>query len=313
MIAWVRTTLLIAAVLAACGSAKAEWQVSREQGVTILSEDVGFYTRLMFVCADGNLGFGVGSEELGTLPEEEDDQSYLSIQIDGGIRYEAPAAYRRNEFGGFDVVFSRVDELPTVIGEIIAAETTIQVELLHSLLGERFSWTADAKGSTKAGKEFANTCGITLQSQIATGAQDWQTRVVQLDSDTGAQQAILFGNLQRGGQLYASCDTNGTVLLGLLAPDLPYEMGDVGLSFVVEIDGQDRTATGEYIEGGDGQKGVSYTGDYVASVVRDILSARKSVKMTVKDYSDGSTMEWPAIGLSGLFEAGAAFQAVCGS
>ena len=106
MIAWVRSALLIAAMLAACGSARADWQVSREQGATILSEEVGSSTRLVFVCADGNLGFGVGSEELGPLPEEEDDKSYLSIQIDGGLRYEAPAAYRRNEAGGFDVTFS---------------------------------------------------------------------------------------------------------------------------------------------------------------------------------------------------------------
>ena len=84
------------------------------------------------------------------------------------------------------------------------------------------------------------------------------------------------------------------------------------MSLLVEIDGQDRTATGEYFEGGDGQKGVRFTGDYVASVVRDILSARTTVKMTVKDYSDGSTMEWPAIGLSGLADAGAAFDAACG-
>ena len=311
MLAWVRPVLLAAVMLTACGSAQADWQLSRGQRATILSEDVGFYTRLMFVCADGNLGFGVGGEALGPLPEEEDDEAYLSIQIDGGLRYEAPAAYRRNESGGFDVTFSTVDELPVIISEIIAAKSTIQVDLLHSLFGERFSWTADAKGSTKAGKEFAKSCGIVQQAPIAVDVPNWQTRVLQ-DPDTGGKQAVLIGSLDRGGQLYASCDGKGSALLGLLAPDLPFEIGDVGLSMIVEIDGQYRTAVGEYFEGGDGQKGVKFAGQYVADVVRDITAARATLKVTVKDYSDESIREWPAIGLSGLSDAGATFDATCG-
>ena len=75
-------------------------------------------------------------------------------------------------------------------------------------LDSDFSWTADAKGSTKAGKEFAKSCGIAPQ-KIATDTPNWQTRVVQQDASTGAQQAVLIGSLERGGQLYASCDTNG--------------------------------------------------------------------------------------------------------
>lgn len=311
MLAWVRPALLIAATLAASGSASADWQVSRGQGATFLSEEVG-YTRLLFVCAGGNLGFGVGSDVLGPLPEEEDDKSFLSIQIDGGLRYEAPSAYRRNENGGFDVTFTMVEELPAIIGEVIAAKSTIQVGLMHGLFGQEFRWTAGATGSTKAGKEFAKTCGIGPQTKIATDTPNWQTKVVQQDASTGVQLAVLIGSLQRGGQLYASCDTNGSALLGLLASDLPYEIGDVGLSMIVEIDGQDRTAVGEYFEGSDGQKGVKYTGDYVASVVREILSAGTTVKMAVKDYSDGSILEWPAVGLSGLSAAGATFDAACG-
>jgi hypothetical protein len=309
MLAWFRLLVAMAAAVSA-GPTLADWRVSSGPSATILFEQVddGRAT-VVFGCANGIFSFGVNSDVLGPLPEEE-GEAYLSIQIDDRLRWQSDAVYRRTAAGGFDAVYLATDEVAAIIDEIIAAESTIVVELQHMLFGERFTWTASATGSTRAGRELIATCGIAAPTPAtASAGPTWET-TIEPDAVNGGEQASLLGYLDNNAFLFAYCDGSGANSLNLLAP-LPYEVGAVGLNLHVEIDGESRMATGEYFSLDNGVSGVSYTGEYVGSTIKALAGARSSIRMKVQDYSDGSMREWGALDLAGLSSATEAFNASC--
>jgi hypothetical protein len=312
MLAWFRLLVAMAAAVST-GPALADWRVSSGSSATILFEQVddGRAT-VVFGCANGIFSFGVNSNVLGPLPEEE-GEAYLSIRIDDGLRWESSAVYRRTAAGGFDAVYLASEDLAAIIDEIIAAESTIVVELQHMLYGERFTWTAGATGSTRAGRELVATCGIAVPTPIpaAVGSEPTWKTTIEPDTVNGGEQASLLGYLESNAFLLAYCDGSGANSLSLLATELPHEVGAVGLNLHVEIDGESRMATGEYFSLDNGVSGVSYTGDYVASTIKALAGARSSIRMKVQDYSDGSMREWGALDLAGLSSATEAFNARC--
>jgi hypothetical protein len=308
MLAWVRW-LVAFVVIAAAASAQAEWRLSAGPTATIIFDVVEPGTSVLFGCADGTLAFGVNNDVLGPLPEEAGDAS-LSIQIDGGLRWESSATYRRTKTGGFDVVYGKLDDIPAILNGLIDAQSTVVVGLEHHLYGERFSWTAGAKGSTKAGRELVEKCGIAMPSSAPAAAKlTWETTIGP-DPVNGGEQASLLADLENNTFLFAYCDSQGATSLSLLG-NLPYEVGDVGLSLQLQIDGESRTTTGEYFTHDNGISGVNYTGDYVANSIKAIADARVGVRMKVQDYSDDSLREFAALDMVGHRAATDAFNAKC--
>lgn len=148
-----------------------------------------------------------------------------------------------------------------------------------------------------------------VASPASAVAEDvWSFRTV--PDGQGSDFALLTGRLEGERVLYAECSKSGAIL-ALIAIDLPYEAGDVGLNLYVEIDGNERLSTGEYF-GTEGGEGVTYSGtDYLEAIFRDLGAAQSSVSMRVVDYSDGSDITWPALGLDGLAESADRFTDFC--
>lgn len=142
----------------------------------------------------------------------------------------------------------------------------------------------------------------------ALAAEPWSFQTV--PDGQGGEVAQLIGRLDGDRVLYAQC-SGSSVVLALAGVDLPYETGDVGLNLHIEIDGNDRTSTGEFFTA-DGGEGVAYSGvDYIERILRDLGAAQSTVSMRIVDYSDGSDVTWAALGLDGLADSTGRFLAYC--
>lgn len=158
----------------------------------------------------------------------------------------------------------------------------------------------------------AGLCVATLTMLVgpmpALAEDPWSFQTI--DDGQGGELGRLIGRLDDARVLYAECSASSAVL-ALVAVDLPYELGDVGLNLHVEIDGNDRMSTGEFFatEGGEG---VAYTGvDYLEGLFRDLAAATSAVSMRIVDYSDGSDETWAALGLGGLAASAETFVSYC--
>lgn len=152
--------------------------------------------------------------------------------------------------------------------------------------------------------------GASLQVSAPIAAKlTWETTIGP-DQVNGGEHASLLADLENNTFLFAYCDSQGATLLSLLGK-LPYEVGDVGLSLQLEIDGETRTTTGEYFTHSNGLTGVYYTGDYVENAIKALAGARVGVRMLVQDYSDNSLREFAALDMAGHRAATDAFNAKC--
>lgn len=142
-------------------------------------------------------------------------------------------------------------------------------------------------------------------------AQSWRLDVRE-DPTFGGETKSLVGTLEDDKYLFVACDGTGATSVSLLAYDLPYETGDVGLMFHIEIDGESRSAVGEYFATEGQLVGVAYSlSGSPESLVRALAAAGSSVSVRIKDYSDDSDRQWTAADIEGLAESAAGFVEKC--
>ncbi len=231
----------------------------------------------------------------------------LIISTDAGKTWSSEARHGREKSGYVTTTWLTSETISAAVAELAAAKSAISISIEFADTGDVSTWDTDAKGSTAAAKRFLDDCPQTGFSgePESGGAATWQIFT------TDAAEATLVGGLERNARLLATCDSAKNVTLSLVAPDLPYQIGDVGLSLYLEIDGEDRSSTGEAFDDVEGFKGVAYTGDYVANAIQAIAGAQTVIKLKVKNYADGSLVEWRALDLQGLLAATGSFNATC--
>jgi hypothetical protein len=234
----------------------------------------------------------------------------LIIATDSGKTWSSEARYGREKSGYVTTTWLTRETISAAIAELAAAKSAISISIEFADTGDVSTWDTDAKGSTAAARRFLDDCPQTRfsdepESGAPQDAATWQTFTAD------AAEATLVGGLERNARLLATCDSAKNVTLSLVAPDLPYQIGDVGLNLHLEIDGEDRSSTGEVFDDVEGFKGVAYTGDYVANAITAIAGAQTEIKFKVMNYADGSQVEWRALDLQGLVAATGSFNATC--
>lgn len=99
------------------------------------------------------------------------------------------------------------------------------------------------------------------------------------------------GDLDQGGLFYAHCDGARQLDLGFcfMNPStFPYEAGRCRPTLRVEIDGDQRSATGEHFARADGAAGIRDPApEYIESLVAAVGGAKTEVAVTIESYSSG--------------------------
>jgi hypothetical protein len=234
----------------------------------------------------------------------------LSMTLDSGTTWTGLAKVRRLAPGylGF---YHVADEkgMWKLLGEVMAAWYRFDIRLQDVATGAEMGWSMAPEGFGTPTHEYYVQCMLNtfspLPASSAEGAATWQTFT------TEAAEATLVSELDKSARLLATCDSGKNVTLSLVAPDLPYQIGDVGLNLHLEIDGDDRLSTGEVFDAADGLTGVAYTGNYVATAIQALAEARTGVSLKVQNFADGSLVTWDAPNLDGLVAATNSFNATC--
>lgn len=265
-------------------------------------------TVLTFNC-DGNGSVVLISND-GQDAETRPDLAFnLSIAVNSGTPWVGPAKVRRLAPGylGFYHVPDHLG-IWELLGAVMEASSRFDIGLEDAATGARLSWSRAPVGFGTPVFQFYNQCMLaTFNPPPASSPEGttWQT------FSTDAGEATLVGGLEHDARLMATCDSGKNVTLSLIAPDLPYQIGDVGLNLHLDIDGEDRVSTGEVFDAADGLTGVAYTGEYVAGAIQALAQARTGVGLKVQNYADGSIAEWRALDLEGLAAAAQNFNATC--
>lgn len=323
--------------------------VSSGKPSLLLIGDLDVRTALYARCIDGHAelfldGFDGGDFEIAPVGPVN-----LFIATDTGKSWSSEARYGREKQGYITATWLTRETIGAVVAELAAAKSAISISIEFAESGDVSVWDTDAKGSTAAGKRFLQACPPTrfsglpepaspsqpqaepprpdpappapelppetppdadtpanpLPASSAEGTATWQTFI------TDAAEATLVGELERNARLLATCDSGKNVTLSLVAPDLPYQIGDLGLNLHLDIDGADRVSTGEVFNAAEGLTGVAYTGEYVAGAIQALAEARTGIGLRVQNYADGSLVAWDAPDLDGLVAATNSFNATC--
>lgn len=248
-----------------------------------------------------------------TIPESSGDVVALRVQTDVGQAWQSPADLYRHAPGWYGMRYRNgAADARAIVEDIVAAKSSINVVMVQTLSGKEYPYSLSAKGSTAAGRAFIQKCFGATPPVLALSA--WDVRI-EPDPVNGGQQATLLGDLDQGGFFYAHCDGAKQVDLGFLSTNrstFPYEAGDIGLTLSVEIDGDERSATGEHFARADGAAGIRYLAPaYIESLIEAVGSAKTKVAVTIESYSTGMVTRWPAKNLQGLRKAAADFRAHC--
>ncbi|MBK8083327.1 MAG: hypothetical protein IPK28_05510 [Devosia sp.] len=251
-----------------------------------------------------------------SIPEPSGNVVALRIQTDVGEAWQSPADFYRHAPGWYGMRYRNgAADARAIVEDIVAAKSSISVVMVQTVSGKEYPYSLSAKGSTAAGRAFIEKCfGAKTVAQPALALSAWEVRI-EPDPVNGGQQATLVGDLDQGGYFYAFCDGRRQSEVAFLASNpstFPYEAGDVGLTLRVEIDGEQRSATGEHFTRPDGIAGIRYlAADYIESLILAVGAAKSEVAMTIESYSSGMVTRWPAMNLQGLAQAAAQFSAQC--
>lgn len=238
---------------------------------------------------------------------------WLQIETDVGGMWNSPGDFVRYADGTLNLYYQNVDEMRAIVEGIAAAKSEITVTMIQAVSGTADSYKTSAKGSTAAARAFIDKCfGGAPGARPSPSA--WAV-TVEPDTVNGGQQATLVGDLDQGGYFYAYCDGRKRADVAFLSSNpstFPYEAGDLGLTLQVEIDGEQRSAVGEYFVRPDGTSGIRYIApEYLESLIAAVGAARSEVAMTIQSYSTGMVTRWPARSLEGVGKAVADFSAQC--
>ncbi len=264
---------------------------------------------LTFNC-DGNGSIVVIANDGQESAPSPDRAFRLSIGINGGAPWVGTAKLARLAPGYMG--YYSVPEgsgMWKLLVAVMEASGRFEIGLEDAATGEVLRWSKTPIGFGTPVYQYYTQCLLSTFSEPPASAPEaeptWQTII------TTSAEAMLVGALEPNARLVATCDIEKNVTLSLVAADLPYQTGDVGLNLYLEIDGEDRSSTGEAFDASDGLKGVAYTGDYVAAAIQAIATARTGIKLKVQNYADGSLVEWSAPDLEGLAGATESFNANC--
>jgi len=264
---------------------------------------------LTFNC-DGNGSIVVIANDGQESAPSPDRAFRLSIGINGGAPWVGTAKLARLAPGYMG--YYSVPEgsgMWKLLVAVMEASGRFDIGLEDAATGEVLRWSKTPIGFGTPVYQYYTQCLLSTFSEPPASAPEaeptWQTII------TTSAEAMLVGALEPNARLVATCDIDKNVTLSLVAADLPYQIGDVGLNLYLEIDGEDRSSTGEAFDASEGLKGVAYTGDYVAAAIQAIATARTGIKLKVQNYADGSLVEWSAPDLEGLAGATESFNATC--
>ena len=302
--------------------AQAAWRVTEGIDIatggasTLLIGDLDERTSLYARCVAGKPELFVDSYDGNDFELEPVGEVSLTISTDTGRSWVSPARYGREKSGYITTTWLDVETISSVIGEVMAAKAAISVSIEFEDTGAS-TWDTDAKGSTAAGKRFLEACPATAAAAPAAqpSAPPAWGLTIEADPVNGGQQTTLVGDLDQGGYFYAFCDGRRRAEVAFLSANpaaVPYQAGDVGLTLRVQIDGEERSATGEHFVPTEGMVGIRYAApEYIESLVAAVGAARSEVAMMIESYSTGMVTRWPAKNLQGLGEAAAGFVAQC--
>jgi len=305
--------------------AQAAWRVAEGIDVatggaaTLLIGDLDERTSLYARCIAGKPELFLDSYDGNDFELEPVGVVSLIISTDTGRSWTSPARYGREKSGYITTTWLSTETIGSVVAELMAAKAALSVSIEFEEVGAT-TWDTDAKGSTAAGKRFLQVCPASASAPAALPAAEpavpaaWEL-TIEPDPVNGGQQATLVGNLDQGGYFYAFCDGWRQAEVAFLSSNpttFPYEAGDVGLTLRVEIDGEQRSATGEHFTRTDGLVGIRYAApEYLESLVTAVGAARSEVAMMIESYSTGMVTRWPAKNLVGLADGAARFVNHC--
>jgi hypothetical protein len=249
-----------------------------------------------------------------SVPGYSADVVALEIDAENGRLWTSPADFYRHSEGWFGLRYRNAQDARAMAEDIVAAKSAVGVTMVQTLSGVRYPYSASAKGSTKAGRQFIDSCfgAPAVPSVLALPA--WELRL-QPDEVNGGQQAKLLGDLDQGGYFFAVCDGLRRVEVSFLSDNpstFPYATDDLGLTLRIEIDGETRSAVGEGFVSSDGVVGIRYAApDHIESLLAAIKDAKSEVAVTIESYSSGMVTRWPAMNMQGLASAAGDFYAHC--
>jgi hypothetical protein len=325
MLPWIRL-LACLCVVAATTPAQAAWRlvegidVASGGAATLLIGDLDQRTALYARCVAGKPELFVDSFDGSDAVPEPVGDVVLTVATDAGPAWSSPARYGREKSGYITTTWLTGETIGSVVAAIVAAKSSISISIDFQEVGATI-WDTDAKGSTAAGRKFLEACPAgaapatsPTPAAVPEPSGAWTVNVSP-DAVNGGETLVLIGDLDQGGYFFAFC--NGRKEPGLFFVSnnpgtFPYEVGDVGITLRVEIDGEERSATGEVMEQPNGNRAILYTAhEYVPALLSAVAAAKAEVAMTIHSYASGVTTRWPAKNLEGLAEGMARFNAHC--
>lgn len=249
----------------------------------------------------------------------------VEFAADTGSRWSSQADFYRHEANWLGLAYRNIGDLEAIVNDIIKADGNITAVILSGdgNHANDINISASAKGSTKAGKDFADKCfGVTPAVTPPTVAPPVHstTNAAAWTFESGADpnggtEVSLIADLDQGGYLYAYCDGTKSASLAFVSYNpqaFHYTQADTGLSVSVQVDGQETVADGEYFVLEDKTQGILFTNfDVLETLIRQIGGAQGDVAMMLSRTNDPLTTRWPAMNLNGLQPGAAQFIEHC--
>jgi hypothetical protein len=265
---------------------------------------------------------------------QNDDPSGVTATVefaaDTGSTWRSEADFYRHDDGWLGLSYRNIGELESIVDDIINAQGNIAVAILPTESAEGIYMTANAVGSTKAGREFAAFCfnatpaaapqaapfadpAPLTPDAMPSGTAAWEYATA--PDPNGGTEASLVADLDQGGYLYAYCDGRQQAELAFVSQNpqtFPYTRDDTGLQVAVQIDGQETLASGEFFSLDAGTQGILFNNRAVLQrLIGQMAGAQGDVAMMLSRTNDPLTTRWPAVNLNGLQQGAAQFIGHC--
>jgi hypothetical protein len=258
---------------------------------------------------------------------------------DTGSSWSSVGDFYRHADSWLGFSYRNLADFEGIVRDIIYADGNIAATIDSSEgFDDDVNVVASAKGSTKAGREFATFCfgavpaspfsettpvDVAPELEAATGLPEQRPAAGQAAwvyataaDPNGGTEASLVADLDQGGYLYAYCDGQKQPSLAFVSRNrqtFPDTGTDQGLRVYVLVDGQETIAAGEYFSLDADTQGILF-GDVgaIESLMHRVGDAQGDVAVMLdRTSSPPMTTRWPAINLDGLQQGAAQFIAHC--
>ena len=251
----------------------------------------------------------------------------LEISPDTGATWSSPADFYRHDANWLGLSYRNIADMRGMLDDIIEAQGNIGIVIGGGGDAPDIYMSATAKGSTAAGRQFAAACFAATPSAApaapavveppslpaAGGTAAWFFEAA--PDPNGGTEVTLVADLDQGGYFYAYCDARQQPSLAFVSRNpstFPYARGDANLRIIVQVDGSDTAAAGEYFSLDAETQGILFNDFSVLErLIRQVGAAQSSVAMQLERASDNMVTRWPALNLNGLQQGAAQFVAHC--